>query len=106
VATAGKTEGHTWLRIDLLEGGRYVGTLLRAVNWGYDALPSRSAKFNSERDNSNDEGGVAKGAEWLTEFWTKGRTRAWVLGQTPFLHAYGHYFEARAVRACGDTRAS
>jgi len=32
VATAGKTEGHTGLRIDLLEGGRYVGTLLRAVN--------------------------------------------------------------------------
>jgi hypothetical protein len=47
---------------------------------------------------ANDEGGVAKGAEWLTEFWAKGRTRAWVLGQTPFLHAYGHYFEARAVR--------
>jgi len=34
---------------------------------------------------ANDEGGVAKGAEWLTEFWAKGRTRAWVLGQTPFL---------------------
>jgi len=32
VATAGKTEGRTWLRIDLLEGGRYVGALLRAVN--------------------------------------------------------------------------
>ena len=47
---------------------------------------------------ANDEGGVVKGAEWLTEFWAKGRTRAWVLGQTPFLHAYGHYFEARAVR--------
>ena len=31
MATAEKTEGHTWLRIDLLEGGRYVGTL-RAVN--------------------------------------------------------------------------
>src|SRR5262249_30417042 len=47
---------------------------------------------------ANEEGGVAKGAEWLTEFWAKGRTRAWVLAQTPFLHAYGHYFEARAVR--------
>jgi len=47
---------------------------------------------------ANEEGGVAKGAAWLTEFWAKGRTRAWVLGQTPFLHAYGHYFEARAVR--------
>jgi DinB superfamily len=47
---------------------------------------------------ANEEGGVAKGAEWLTEFWAKGRTRAWILAQTPFLHAYGHYFEARAVR--------
>jgi len=27
-----KNEGHNWLRIDLLEGGRYVGILLRAVN--------------------------------------------------------------------------
>src|SRR5262245_49369550 len=47
---------------------------------------------------ADEEGGVAKGAEWLTEFWAKGRTRAWVLAQTPFLHPYGHYFEARAVR--------
>ena len=47
---------------------------------------------------ANEEGGVAKGAEWLTEFWAKDRTRAWVLAQTPFLHPYGHYFEARAVR--------
>ena len=44
-----------------------------------------------------DEGAVAHGAEWLTEFWSKGRTRAWVLAQTPLLHVYGHYFEARAV---------
>jgi hypothetical protein len=47
-----ENEGHTWLGIDLLEEGRYVGALLRAVNSGYDALPSRSARFNSERDNS------------------------------------------------------
>jgi hypothetical protein len=26
------SEAHTGLRIDLLEGGRYVGTRLRAVN--------------------------------------------------------------------------
>src|SRR6266478_5461649 len=32
VTTAGKTEGHTWLRIDLLDGGRYLDALLRAVN--------------------------------------------------------------------------
>ena len=50
------------------------------------------------RGVANEEGGVAKGVEWLTEFWAKGRTRGWVLAQTPFLHAYGHYFEARAVR--------
>jgi DinB family protein len=43
------------------------------------------------------EGAVAPGAEWLTEFWAGGRTRAWVLAQTPLLHVYGHYFEARAV---------
>jgi len=55
---------------------------------------------------ANEEGGVAKGAAWLTEFWAEGRTRAWVLGQTPFLHAYGHYFEARAVRGMWGTRAS
>jgi hypothetical protein len=47
---------------------------------------------------ANEEGGVAKGIDWLTEFWARGRTRGWVLAQTPFLHAYGHYFEARAVR--------
>jgi hypothetical protein len=44
-----------------------------------------------------DEGAVAPGAEWLTEFWANGRTRAWILAQTPLLHVYGHYFEARAV---------
>ena len=27
-----KTEGHSWLRIDLLEGGRYVHTPHTAVN--------------------------------------------------------------------------
>jgi hypothetical protein len=27
------SEGHTWLRIDLLEGDRYVNIPLRAVNW-------------------------------------------------------------------------
>jgi len=26
---------------------------------------------------ANEEGGVAKGAAWLTEFWAKGRRRAW-----------------------------
>jgi len=43
------------------------------------------------------EGAVAAGAEWLTEFWASKRTRAWVLAQTPLLHVYGHYFEARVT---------
>lgn len=44
------------------------------------------------------------GAEWLTEFWVAGRTRAWVLAQTPLLHVYGHYFEARAVAGLWGAR--
>jgi len=45
-------EGHNGLRIDLLEGGRrYVATPQNAVNNGYDVLPSRSVKFNAQRDN-------------------------------------------------------
>jgi hypothetical protein len=50
------------------------------------------------------EGAVAQGAEWLTEFWAGGRTRAWVLAQTPLLHVYGHYFEARAVAGLWGAR--
>ena len=44
-------EGHNGLRIDLLEGGRYVAIPQNAVNNGYDVLPSRSVKFNTQRDN-------------------------------------------------------
>jgi DinB superfamily len=50
------------------------------------------------------EGIVAPGAEWLTEFWAAGRTRAWVLAQTPLLHVYGHYFEARGVAGLWGAR--
>ena len=50
------------------------------------------------------EGAVAPGAEWLTEFWAGGRTRAWILAQTPLLHVYGHYFEARAVAGLWGAR--
>jgi DinB superfamily len=50
------------------------------------------------------EGAVAPGAEWLTEFWAGGRSRAWVLAQTPLLHVYGHYFEARAVAGLWGAR--
>jgi hypothetical protein len=49
------------------------------------------------RQVAAEEGAVAPGAEWLTEFWAKGRSRAWVLAQTPLLHVYGHYFEARVA---------
>ena len=44
------------------------------------------------------DGVVAASAGWLTEFWAKGRTRAWMLTQTASLHPYGHYFEARVVK--------
>ena len=50
------------------------------------------------------EGAVAPGAEWLTEFWAGGRSRAWVLAQAPLLHVYGHYFEARAVAGLWGAR--
>ena len=43
------------------------------------------------------EGVVAPGAEWLTEFWAGGRSRAWVLAQTALLHPNGHYYEARVA---------
>jgi DinB superfamily len=46
---------------------------------------------------SFEAGAVAPGAEWLAEFWADGRTRGWVLAQTPLLHVYGHYFEARVA---------
>ena len=51
-----------------------------------------------------DEGAVAPGAEWLTEFWANGRTRGWVLAQTPLLHVYGHYFEARVTAGLWGAR--
>jgi DinB family protein len=50
------------------------------------------------------ESAVAPGAEWLTEFWAGGRTRAWVLAQTPLLHVYGHYSEARVVAGLWGAR--
>jgi DinB family protein len=40
---------------------------------------------------------VAPGAEWLTDFWARGRSRAWTLAQTALLHPYGHYYEARVA---------
>ena len=51
-----------------------------------------------------DEGAVAPGAEWLTEFWANRRTRGWLLVQTPLLHVYGHYFEALATAGLWGVR--
>jgi hypothetical protein len=51
-----------------------------------------------------DEGAVAARAEWLTEFWASRRTRGWVLAQTPLLHVYGHYFEARVAAGLWGAR--
>lgn len=51
-----------------------------------------------------DEGAVAPGAEWLTEFWANRRTRGWLLVQTPLLHVYGHYFEARVAAGLWGAR--
>jgi hypothetical protein len=47
---------------------------------------------------ANELGAVGPKAGWLTEFWAKDRTRAWMLAQTPLLHPYGHWFEARVAR--------
>jgi hypothetical protein len=51
-----------------------------------------------------DEGAVMPGAAWLTEFWADRRTRAWLLAQTPLLHVYGHYFEARVTAGLWGAR--
>jgi hypothetical protein len=50
------------------------------------------------------EGAVAAGAEWLTKFWAGGRSRGWILSQLPFLHVYGHSFEARVVKGLWGVR--
>lgn len=50
------------------------------------------------------EGAVARGAEWLTGFWAARRSRAWFLVQTPLLHVYGHYFDARVTAGLWGVR--
>ena len=47
---------------------------------------------------------VAPGVDWLTDFWAGGRSRAWMLSQTAFLHPYGHYYEARVVSGLWGVR--
>ena len=49
-----------------------------------------------------EEGAVARKAAWLADF--GGRSRVWLLSQTPLLHVYGHYFEARVVRGLWGLR--
>ena len=51
-----------------------------------------------------EEGAVARKAAWLADFWGGGRSRVWLLSQTPLLHVYGHYFEARVVRGLWGLR--
>ena len=51
-----------------------------------------------------EEGAVMPKASWLAEFWGAGRSRAWVLSQTPLLHVYGHYYEARVVKGLWGLR--
>ena len=50
------------------------------------------------------EGVVAPGAEWLTDFWAAGHSRAWTLAQTALLHPYGHYYEARVAAGLWGAR--
>ena len=50
------------------------------------------------------EGAVAAGAEWLTDFWAAGRSRAWFFAQVPLLHVYGHHFEARVAAGLWGVR--
>ena len=50
------------------------------------------------------EGVVAPGAEWLTDFWAAGHSRAWILAQTALLHPYGHYYDARVTAGLWGAR--
>ena len=50
------------------------------------------------------EGAVDPSAPWLTEFWSGGRSRAWILLQTSLLHVYGHYFEGLATKGLWGAR--
>jgi len=53
---------------------------------------------------ASEEGAVSPGVGWLTDFWAAGRSRAWFLAQTPLLHVYGHYFEARVAKGLWGAR--
>ena len=71
---------------------------LRGEDLGLVVPPERVKRVCAE------EGAVTPGAEWLTEFWANRRTRGWVLAQTPLLHVYGHYFEARVAAGLWGAR--
>ena len=88
-------------RIDLQALRGYLG----AVTWRTFALVEtlRASDLESPvpadrvRSVVRSEDVVAPGAEWLTDFWASGRSRAWTLAQTALLHPYGHYYEARVA---------
>jgi hypothetical protein len=91
-------EGHNGLRIDPLEGGRYVAIPQNAVNNGYDVLPSRSVKFNTQRDNPFEAEG------WITEDNTRAFMDSTIRGIfLPARHALffykgmGFFFDAAVV---------
>src|SRR5437016_14479429 len=66
---------------------------------------SGSARPDGARQARRVRGGaVAPKAAWLADFWGGGRSRVWLLSQTPLLHVYGHYFEARVVRGLWGLR--
>ena len=96
----------TRIDLDALHG--YWGALTRRTPEVVESLRGSdlAALVPKERVErvASAEGAVAPGAEWLTEFWAAGRTRAWVLAQTPLLHVYGHWFEARAVAGLWGAR--
>jgi hypothetical protein len=95
-------------RVDLEALGGYGEAVTRRTLQVVEGLRGSDLEAVVPRERvervARDDGAVAAGAEWLTEFWAGGRTRAWVLAQTPLLHVYGHYFEARAVAGLWGSR--
>src|SRR5262249_49769208 len=53
---------------------------------------------------ASEEGAVSPGGGGPTDFRAAGRSRAWFLAQTPLLHVYGHYFEARVAKGLWGAR--
>lgn len=95
-------------RIDLAALRGYWDTVTNRTLAVVEALRGTDleAQVSGERVRSVvlSEDVVAPGAEWLTEFWAGGRTRAWVLAQMGLLHPFGHYYEARVAAGLWGVR--